>query len=65
MSEQTDKLIAEARRIGHHKTKSETIRAALQEYIERRKQLEIVDLFGTIEYDADYDYKAERARKSA
>jgi hypothetical protein len=28
----------------------------------RRKQLEITDLFGTMEPDADYDYKNGRVR---
>ena len=29
----------------------------------RKKQLEIIDLFGTVDFDADYDYKAARHRK--
>jgi hypothetical protein len=58
-----DRLIEEARRTGAHKTKKEAVTAALDEYIKRRKQLKIIDLFGTVEYDPDYDYKAERKRK--
>lgn len=57
-----DKLIEEARSVGGHKTKKEAVTVALQEYIARRKQLGLLELFGTIEYDADYDYKAERKR---
>jgi Arc/MetJ family transcription regulator len=58
-----DKLIEEARRRGKHKTKKAAVTAALDEYIKRRKQLEILDLMGTIEYDPAYDYKAARRRK--
>lgn len=55
-----DNLIEEARRIGDHKTKKEAVTAALDEYIRRRKQLQILDLFGTIDFDPDYDYKKMR-----
>ena len=40
-----------------------TLREALQEYIARRKQARIVDLFGTVEYHPAYDYKKQRGRK--
>ena len=40
-----DKLIDEARRIGNYKTKREAVTAALDEFIRRRKQLEILDHF--------------------
>jgi Arc/MetJ family transcription regulator len=55
-----DRLIDEARRVGHHKTKKEAVTAALKEYVERRKQLEILELAGTIDYDPAYDYKKMR-----
>jgi hypothetical protein len=55
-----DNLIEEARRIGDHKTKKEAVTAALDEYIRRRKQLEILKLAGTIDYDPTYDYKKNR-----
>ena len=55
-----DKLIEEARAVGQHKTKKEAVTVALQEYIARRKQLRVLELFGTIDYDPGYDYKAER-----
>lgn len=55
-----DKLINEARRIGKHKTKKEAVTAALDEYIRHRRQLEILDHFGTIDFDPDYDYKKMR-----
>ena len=55
-----DKLILEAQSIGKHKTKKAAVTEALLEYIQRRKQMEILDLFGKIDYDPDYDYKALR-----
>jgi hypothetical protein len=54
------RLIDEARRIGRHVTKKAAVTAALEEYIRRRKQLEILDLSGTIDYDPGYDYKQVR-----
>jgi Arc/MetJ family transcription regulator len=58
-----DRLIEEARKLGHHRTKKETVNAALAEYVKRRKQQNILSLFGTIEYDKAYDYKRERKSK--
>ena len=58
-----DELINEARRLGGHKTKRETVTVALREYIQHRKQMQILELFGTIPYDPEYDYKAERRRR--
>ena len=57
-----DRLIEEARQIGHHGTKKEAVTAALDEYIRRRKQMQILDLFGTVDYREDYDFKANRRR---
>ncbi|MGC2526822.1 MAG: type II toxin-antitoxin system VapB family antitoxin [Candidatus Acidiferrum sp.] len=58
-----DRLIEEAKKLGHHRTKKEAVTAALDEYIRRRKQLEILSLFGTIDYDDAYDYKRARRMK--
>jgi len=58
-----DRLLQEAQTIGHHKTKKETVTAALREYINRRKQRQILSLSGKIEFDPEYDYKAERRSK--
>jgi hypothetical protein len=60
-----DRLIAEAQKLGRHRTKRETVTAALEEYIKRRKQREIISLFGKIDYALDYDYKRERKSKRA
>jgi Arc/MetJ family transcription regulator len=58
-----DNLLEQAKLIGKHKTKKAAVTEALQEYIQRRKQIEITNAFGSIEYDAAYDYKQQR-RKS-
>ncbi len=54
------KLINEALQLGGHKTKRAVVEEALQEYVQRRKQLEIIKLFGTIEYETEYNYKQQR-----
>ena len=56
-------LLLEAQKVGGHRTKKETVAQALKEYIQRRKQLEIVELFDKIDYEPDYDYKQSRFRK--
>ncbi len=58
-----DRLLEEAQRIGGQRTKKATVTEALQEYIQHRKQAEILELFGTIDFDPKYDYKKQR-RKS-
>ena len=55
-----DKLINEALAVGHHRTKKAVVTDALIEYVQRRKQVEIIRLFGTIDYESDYDYKELR-----
>ena len=60
-----DRLLENARKLGRHRTKRETVNAALEEYIRRRKQQKIVALFGTVAYDKRYDYKRERRAKRA
>jgi hypothetical protein len=57
-----DQLIEEARRAGKHKTKKDAVNAALDEYVRRRRQMRILDAFGTFSVDPAYDYKAERQR---
>lgn len=58
-----DALIEEARRAGKHKTKKEAVTAALDEYVRRRKQVRILEAFGSFEFDPGYDYKAERRER--
>ena len=56
-------LIQEALQLGGHRTKRAVVEEALQEYVQRRKQLKITELFGTIEYDDNYDYKKQRLKQ--
>lgn len=58
-----DKLLEKARIVGKHATKKAVVNEALAEYIQRRKQAEIVSLFHTVEYDPDYDYKIQRKKR--
>jgi hypothetical protein len=56
-------LVEEARTVGDHPTEVAAVIAALQEYISRHKQAQIINLFGTIEYDPKFDYKEQRKVK--
>ena len=58
-----DKILIMAQRIAGIKTKKDTVNLALKEFVQRRKQEEIIGLFGKIEYEEDYDYKDMRNRK--
>lgn len=58
-----DALIEEARKTGGHKTKKEAVTAALDEYVQRRKQQKLLNELGSFEFDPDYDYKATRKKK--
>jgi Arc/MetJ family transcription regulator len=58
-----DHLLTRAQRVGGLKTKKATVTQALEEYIQRREQTKITELFGTIDYDSQYDYKAGRKRR--
>ena len=51
-------LIEQARKVSGERTKKAAVTKALQEFIARRQQENILELFGKLEWDADYDYKA-------
>jgi hypothetical protein len=59
-----EKLLAQALKAGGHKTKRETVNEALREYVRHRDQMRVVELFGTVDYRDDYDYKTQRNRDS-
>lgn len=56
-------LIERALALSGERTKKAAVTKALQEFIARREQKRLLELFGKLEWDADYDYKAERSRK--
>ena len=55
-------LLEIALKVSGLKTKKDTVNLALQEFVNRRKQLELLDLFGKMDPDPDYDYKKGRTR---
>jgi Arc/MetJ family transcription regulator len=55
-------LLIEALKVSGLKTKKDTVNLALKEFINRRKQMEILKLFGKLDPDPDYDYKKGRTR---
>ena len=57
------KLIEEALEVSGEKTKRAAVTKALEEFVARRRQTRLLDLMGKLEWDASYDYKAERSRK--
>ncbi len=58
-----ESLLCEALQLGKLRTKKATVNEALREYIDRRKRQKSLDLFGTIDFDPRYDYKAERRKR--
>jgi len=58
-----DELLNEALKLGGLKTKRETVNTALAEFVQRRRASEIIELFGTVPYDDDYDYKKLREQR--
>ena len=57
-----DRLIIKAVKLGRHKTKKAAVTEALIEYIEHLEQEKILLMFGTVDYDPEYDYKRQRRR---
>jgi len=56
-------LIQEALKISGERTKERVVTRALEEFIARRKRSALVDLFGKLDWDDSFDYKAERSHK--
>ena len=52
-----EKLLKEALTLSNHLTENQLIEEALREYVQRRKQQKILELFGTIDYKETYNYK--------
>ncbi|MEA3466264.1 MAG: type II toxin-antitoxin system VapB family antitoxin [Thermodesulfobacteriota bacterium] len=55
-----NQLLKEALLVSGLKTKKDTVNIALKEFVNRRKQQEILELFGKLNPDEDYDYKKGR-----
>ncbi len=55
-------LLERAVAVSGEKTKKAAVTRALQEFIARREQKRLLDLFGALDWDSGYDYKKERFR---
>jgi hypothetical protein len=57
------KLLERALAVSGERTKKATVTKALQEFIARREQKRVVELFRSLDRETGYDYKAERSRQ--
>ena len=55
-------LLERALAVSGEKTKKAAVTKALEEFIARREQARVAELFGQLEWDAEYDYKTDRSR---
>ena len=55
-------LIEKAREVSGERTKKAAVTKALEEFIARREQKRLIELFGKLEWNSGYDYKTERSR---
>ncbi len=55
-------LIDRALALSGERTKKAAVIQALREFIARREQERLPELFGKLDWDGDYDYKMERSR---
>lgn len=56
-------LLDQVLQLSGEQTKKAAVTLALREFIARREQRKIVELFGTLDWDASYDHKSERSRR--
>ena len=56
-------LIERALALSGEKTKKAAVTKALQEFIARREQKRLLELFASLEWAPGYDYKSERSRR--
>lgn len=55
-----DSLLEKARLIGKLRTKKETVTVALEEFIQRRRQRQLLKSLGTFDFRKDWDPKKDR-----
>lgn len=55
-------LLDRALAVSEEKTKKAAVTRALEEFIARRAQKRILELFGALEWEPTYDHKAARSR---
>lgn len=56
-------LLDRALEVSGEKTKKAAVTKALTEFIARREQKRLLALFEKLEWNPDFDYKAERSRR--
>jgi len=57
------KLLDQVLELSGEPTRKAAVTLALQEFIARREQRRVLELMGKLDWDASFDYKAERSRK--
>ena len=55
-------LVERALTLSGESTERAAVTSALREFIARREQKRILELFGQLEWDSAFDYKQERSR---
>ena len=55
-------LLEKALEVSDERTKTAVVTRALKEFIARRNTQKLRELFGKVDWDPNYDYKAERSR---
>ena len=55
-------LLDRALELSGERTKTAAVTMALQEFIARREQRRLLDLFDSLDWDPTFDYKTERSR---
>jgi len=58
--ELNEPLLSKAMHLGGMKTKKEAVNQALLEYVQRREQIKVLDFFGKVELDPEFNYKKQR-----
>lgn len=56
-------LLERALDLGGERTKKATVNRALEEFVARRTQRQLLELMGKLEWDTGFDYKQERQRR--
>jgi hypothetical protein len=55
-------LLQRALEVSGERTKTAVVTRALEEYVARREQKRLLELFGALEWDREFDYKTERSQ---
>jgi len=56
-------LLNEAKRVGRFRTKKEAVNQALTEFVQHRRQMDVLDWEGRVDFFDDYDPKALRKKR--